>query len=137
MCSIRRRFSDVSPRLLRKRCDPPGLGARRAAGHRTGISARALAPVLGYLRSVQAAPPPGLPVPGTPLKELLAAYRQYLEDERGVSADTVTHYLRYARAFLAGFPGRSPRSWRGRRPGRSPAMSWSRPGAGGAGRRTW
>jgi site-specific recombinase XerD len=81
------------------------LGARRAAGHRTGISARALAPVLGYLRSVQAAPPPGLPVPGTPLEELLAAYRQYLEDERGVSAGTVTHYLRYARAFLAGFPG--------------------------------
>jgi integrase/recombinase XerD len=81
------------------------LGARREAGHRTGVSARALGPVLGYLRSVQAAPPPALPVPATPLEALLAAYRQYLEDERGVSAGTVTHYLRYARAFLAGFPG--------------------------------
>jgi len=80
------------------------LSARREAGHRTGVSTRALGPVLGYLRSVQAAPPPGLPVPGTPVEELLAAYRQYLEDERGVSAGTVTHYLRYARAFLARFP---------------------------------
>ena len=53
------------------------LGARRAAGQRTGVSARSLAPVLGYLRSVQAAPPQGQPVPGTPLETLLGAYRQY------------------------------------------------------------
>ena len=81
------------------------LGARRAAGHRTGVSARALAPVLGYLRSVQAAPPQGRPVPATPVEALLAVYQQYLEGERGLSAGTVTHYLRYAQAFLAGFPG--------------------------------
>jgi integrase/recombinase XerD len=81
------------------------LGARRAAGQRSGVSARSLAPVLGYLRSVQAAPPQGQPVPGTPLEALLGAYRQYLEGERGVSAGTVRHYLRYARAFLAGLPG--------------------------------
>jgi integrase/recombinase XerD len=81
------------------------LGARRAAGHRTGVGARALAPVLGYLRSVQAAPPQGRPVPATPVEILLAAYQQYLEGERGVSAGTVTHYLRYAQVFLAGFPG--------------------------------
>jgi integrase/recombinase XerD len=81
------------------------LRARRAAGHCTGVTARALAPALGYLRSVQAAPLPGQPVPGTPLEELLGAYRQYLLGERGVSAGTVTHYLRYARAFLAGVPG--------------------------------
>jgi site-specific recombinase XerD len=81
------------------------LGARRAAGHSTGVSARALAPVLGYLRSVQAAPPQGRPVPATPVEALLAAYQRYLEGERGLSAGTVTHYLRYAQAFLAGFPG--------------------------------
>jgi integrase/recombinase XerD len=80
------------------------LGARRAAGQRTGVSARSLAPVLGYLRSVQAVPPQGQPVPGTPLEALLGAYRQYLEGERGVSAGTVSHYLRYARVFLAGLP---------------------------------
>ena len=81
------------------------LGARRAAGHRSGVTARALAPVLGYLRSVQAVPAPGRPVPATPLEELLAVYRQYLEGERGLSAGTVRHYLRYARVFLAGLPG--------------------------------
>jgi integrase/recombinase XerD len=81
------------------------LHARRAAGHRAGVTSQALAPVLGYLRSVRAAPPPGRQVPGTPLEALLAAYRQYLEGERGVSAGTVAHYLRYARAFLAGLPG--------------------------------
>ena len=68
------------------------------------MRARSLAPVLGYLRSVQVAPPQGQPVPGTPLEALLGAYRQYLEGERGVSAGTVRHYLRYARAFLAGLP---------------------------------
>ena len=36
---------------------------------------------------------------------LLASYRQYLEAERGLSAGTVRHYLRYARVFLAGLPG--------------------------------
>src|SRR5215470_14063132 len=81
------------------------LRARRAAGHRSGVTAQALAPVLGYLRSVRAAPPPGRPVPATPLEALLAACRQYLEGERGLSASTIRHYLRYARVFLSGFPG--------------------------------
>jgi integrase/recombinase XerD len=81
------------------------LRARRAAGHRTGVSGRALAPGLGYLRRVQAVPPPGQPVPATPLEVLLASYRQYLEAERGLSAGTVRHYLRCARAFLAGLGG--------------------------------
>lgn len=81
------------------------LGARRAAGHCSGLSVRALAPVLGYLRSVQAVPAHERPVPATPLEELLAAYRQYLEGGRGLSASTIRHYLRYARVFLSGFPG--------------------------------
>jgi site-specific recombinase XerD len=81
------------------------LRARRAAGHHTGVTARALAPALGYLRRVQAAPPQSQPVPGTPLEALLAAYQQYLEGERGLSAGTVTHYLRCARVFLAGLQG--------------------------------
>jgi hypothetical protein len=113
------------------------LRARRAAGHRTGVSAQALAPVLGYLRSVQAAPAQGRPVPATPLEALLAVYRQYLEGERGLSASTIRHYLRYARVFLSGFPGPLTEILRGCRPGRSPAMCWSRPGAGARGHRTW
>jgi len=81
------------------------LRARRAAGRRTGVTGRALAPSLGYLRRVQAAPPPCQPVAATPLEALLVGYRQYLEAERGLSAGTVRHYLRYAGAFLAGLPG--------------------------------
>lgn len=80
------------------------LRVRQASGRRTGVTGRALAPVLGYLRGVQAAPPQGRPVPATPLEALLAAYQQYLEGERSLAAGTVTHYLRYARAFLAGLP---------------------------------
>jgi integrase/recombinase XerD len=81
------------------------LRERRAAGYRTGASARAFAPVLGYLRAVGAAPPPGPPVLETELDVLLAAYQRYLEAERSLSAGTVRHYLRYARAFLARLPG--------------------------------
>lgn len=81
------------------------LGARRAAGYRARVSVRAMAPGLGYLRRVQAVPPQGRPVPGTPLEVLLASYQQYLEGERGLSAGTVTHYLRCARVFLAGLSG--------------------------------
>ena len=81
------------------------LGARRAAGRRSGVTAQALAPVLGYLRSVQAVPAQEQPVPATPLGALLAVYRQYLEGERALSASTIRHYLRYARVFLSGFPG--------------------------------
>ncbi len=114
------------------------LGARRAAGQRTGVSARSLAPVLGYLRSVQAAPPQGQPVPGTPLEVLLGAYRQYLEGERGVSAGTVRGITCGMRGcFWPGFQSRSAGPWRGCRPARSPGMSWSRPGAGGTSHRTW
>jgi hypothetical protein len=70
------------------------VGARRAAGHRCGVTAQALAPVLRYLRSVQAVPAQEQPVPASPLEELLAVYQQYLEGERGLSASTIRHYLR-------------------------------------------
>lgn len=81
------------------------LQERRAAGSGTGVSARAFAPVLGYLREVGAVPPPGPPVLVTAVDVLLAEYQRYLEDERGLSAGTVRHYLRYGRAFLDGLAG--------------------------------
>jgi integrase len=40
----------------------------------------------------------------TPLGLLLAEYGEYMEGERGLSASTVDHYLRYARRFLASLP---------------------------------
>jgi integrase/recombinase XerD len=80
------------------------LRARRAAGRRTGVSDRALAPILGYLRGLGLVPPPAAPAPETALEVLLAGYRRYLEQERGLADSTVTHYLRCARVFLAWLP---------------------------------
>jgi len=81
------------------------LRARRAAGRRVGVTGRAIAPVLGYLRRLQVAPPHAPVVAVTPQEVLLAEYRHHLEGERGLSAGTVTHYVRCARVFLVWLPG--------------------------------
>jgi site-specific recombinase XerD len=81
------------------------LRGRRSAGIRAGTSERALAPLLGYLRRLGVAPSPAVMVAVTPVDVLLSEYRRYLEDERGLAAGTVKHYLRCARTFLTGLPG--------------------------------
>src|SRR6266498_1523722 len=86
------------------------LAVRRAAGRRTGVSGRALAPILGYLRGLGLVPPPAAPTPTTALDVLLAGYRRYLEQERGLADGTVKHYLRCARVFLAWLPATVDRS---------------------------
>ncbi len=113
------------------------LRDRRRRGHRIGLSPRAIAPILGYLRDLQAAPPPVPLVPVTPEEMLLASYRDYLSAERGVSAGTVTHYLRCARVFLGTLPGQLDAAlaglsaadvtgyvlaWAGRRQGKAPDL---------------
>jgi integrase/recombinase XerD len=88
------------------------LRDRRDRGHRTGVSPRAIAPVLGYLRSLCAAPPRAEPVPATGLESLLARYRAYLSGERGVSASNVQALpavRRKAPPVSAGRPGCGPR----------------------------
>jgi len=80
------------------------LRARRAAGVRVGVCKRALAPLLGYLRRLGVVPPPSAVVATTPMEVLLAQYRTYLLDERGLAAGTVKHYLRCARMFLTWLP---------------------------------
>lgn len=109
-----RRLADLSGWLAGRDLTATGLTGevagqflreRQDAGYRTGVSARAFAPVLGYLRGIGAAPPPGPPLLVTALDVLLAEYQRYLEAERGLSAGTVSHYLRYARWFLAGLAG--------------------------------
>ena len=72
------------------------LRVRRAAGLRVGVTPRGLAPVLGYLRRLGVAPAHAAAVPDTPVEILLAEYRRHLVGERGLSAGTVTHYLRCA-----------------------------------------
>jgi site-specific recombinase XerD len=84
--------------------------ARRAAGVRVGVSERALAPLLGYLRRLGVVPPPSEVVATAPMEVVLAQYRRYLEDECGLAAGTVKHYLRCARMFLAWLPGPVERS---------------------------
>jgi integrase/recombinase XerD len=81
------------------------LNARRAAGHRTGVTDRALAPLLGYLRGLRIAPRPDASIPITFQESLLDEYRRHLERERGLAAGTITHYLRCARVFWEWLPG--------------------------------
>lgn len=79
------------------------LQTRRAAGRRDLVSARALAPLLGYLRATGAAPPvAAAPVARTAVEALLAEFAGYLTRERGLSPASVTSYLRHARPFLDG-----------------------------------
>ncbi|WP_327586940.1 site-specific integrase [Nonomuraea sp. NBC_00507] len=78
------------------------LRARRAAGLRDLVSAVAVAPLLGYLRRLAAAPAAEAQVPSAPLDRLLAGFADYLVRERGLSAASVTSYQHHARPFLAG-----------------------------------
>jgi integrase/recombinase XerD len=79
------------------------MRARRAAGRRDRVSARAVAPVLGYLRSLGVAPA-ARPAAGTPVDRLLEEFAGYLVRERGLARPSVESYLHHARPFLAGLP---------------------------------
>jgi len=74
------------------------MESRRKAGYTELLSERALQHVVAYLRQLGVAPMPG--VPDGPLEELLARYRAYLTDERGLTASTIKTYDHYARLFL-------------------------------------
>lgn len=76
------------------------LAARRAAGYTNYRTAKALAPLLGYLRGLGVAPPPSVPAPTGPAEELLAGYRRYLLGERGLGAATAGGYVDLVRPFV-------------------------------------
>jgi site-specific recombinase XerD len=63
--------------------------------------ARALGPLLGYLRGLGLMPE-RLVCPDTPVERLLVDYRDYLARERGLAANTVEGLERVARLFLSG-----------------------------------
>ena len=75
---------------------------RRASGQRVLASVRALGPLLGYLRSLGAAPAAAVPSPRTSAEVLLAEFDGYLTRERGLSAMSVNSYVRHARPFVDG-----------------------------------
>ena len=75
------------------------LATRRAEGFAHLLSTRGIAPLTDYLRSVGAIPAPA-PAPRTPALDLLAAFRYFLLDERGLCAGTVHNYGVVADLFL-------------------------------------
>ncbi|WP_405100799.1 site-specific integrase [Micromonospora sp. NBC_01412] len=81
------------------------LRERRSAGVRAGVGERALTPLLTYLRRLGTVPPPAVTAAVEPVDVLIGEYQRYLEDERGLAAGTVRHYLRCARMFLTWLPG--------------------------------
>ena len=78
------------------------LAVRRAAGYTALLSPKALVPLLGYLRQLDAAPQAPSPGPAVAADALLDRYRRYLVTERGVRAETAADYAAKIGPFLAG-----------------------------------
>jgi integrase/recombinase XerD len=76
------------------------LAARRAAGYANHVTARAMSPLVGYLRGLGVAPPPSSRAPVGAVEVLLVEYREYLAVERGLTADTIEGYVLAVRSFL-------------------------------------
>jgi integrase/recombinase XerD len=92
----------LEPAALDERVTGQFLAARRADGYAALFSARALAPLLGYLRGLGVVQPPRMPVPQTPADRLVAAFGEYLARERGLAGESIRGYTGVARRFLAG-----------------------------------
>ena len=77
------------------------VAARRADGYAGFLSARALAPLLGYLRGLGVVAEPVLPEPRTPAEVLAGRFGEYLARERCLAAESIRSYLGVARRFMA------------------------------------
>ena len=77
------------------------LSARRAEGYTALLSGQGLAPLLGYLRGLGAAPVAAEPAASTPAEILVQEYRAYLARERGLAASSIERYLGPARLFVS------------------------------------
>lgn len=78
------------------------LAARRAAGRRDYVTARAMAPLLAYMRGLGLVPPASPSRPSRRAEELGERFRRYLTVERGLAPGTVTGYVDAVKPFLAG-----------------------------------
>ena len=76
------------------------LASRREAGYVTWVTSRCMELPLAYLREVGVVPPAVVVVREGPWTGLLAGYREYLVQERGLAPSTVSGYERVARVFL-------------------------------------
>ena len=78
------------------------LVERRAAGHRDYVTARAMAPLLAYLRELGVVPSASPSRPSTKAELLGERFGRYLTVERGLAKATVTGYVDAVKPFLAG-----------------------------------
>ena len=77
------------------------LRARRVTGYRQWLSARGMAPLLDHLRDVGIASVCSPAMADSVVEVLLAGYRAYLIEERGLAASTVRNYVDVARQFVS------------------------------------
>jgi len=77
------------------------LAHRRAEGYTLWLSAKAMVPMLGYLRGLGVVPTPAPTALASEAEQLREHYRAYLVEERGLAAGTVAGYLHVARLFFA------------------------------------
>lgn len=87
--------------VLSLACIERYLQSRRGAGYATHLSAKALDPILRHLRALGAAPPSPAPERSGPAEALLARYRCYLSEERGLTPETTSIYVDSVRPFVA------------------------------------
>jgi len=92
----------LGPAALDEHVTGQFLAARRADGYAALRSARALAPLLGFLRGLGVAPLPRMPVLQTPAGQLAMRFGEYLARERGLAGESARSYTGVARRFLAG-----------------------------------
>ena len=76
------------------------VAERRAAGYTNYVTARAMAPLLGYLRAIGVAPVPLRLQAATSAERLLERFGEYLTIERGLADGTVVDYVGAVRPFL-------------------------------------
>lgn len=104
-----RLLADLSRWLTAEGLTPVALTAqqaRRFLASRRGryvdlTGARALGPLLGYLRGLRVVPE-SRPPADSPVQRLLGDYREYLVRERGLTASSVASHERVAALFLGG-----------------------------------
>jgi site-specific recombinase XerD len=78
------------------------LGDRRAVGYTNHRTAKAMRPMLSYLRELGVAPTPPPCAPNGPVEAMLERYRHYLTVERGLGSATTRGYVDALRPFLRG-----------------------------------
>lgn len=74
--------------------------AQRRANYTSHYSVQALGPVLGYLRGQGVVPQIVEPAPMSPAELLMARYRDYLIDDRGLSASVARAYSHWVSPFV-------------------------------------